>query len=543
MREKRNIKLWAVIIWLAIWEIGALVVRQEIFLVSPIKALFRFFSLAVTGEFWLGVISSCGRIAAGLLLAIFLGALFATLSKKNKWVRDLLLPIMVAIKAVPVASFVILALICFSSKYLSVFISFLIVFPIIYENIFTGINETNKSLLEMAEVFNLSQEKKRRYIYWPSVYPYAVSALRTAIGMAWKAGIAAEVIGTPNESIGAKLYQAKIYLETADLIAWTIGIILLSLIMEKILIWILSRADIALKRVPLDKTENRHAAPTNTHNAVQKMADISDMQNRQSETVSAGMQHAVQSSVDIANIQKETSVTVPTITLKNISKSFNNKKVLDNVSLDFPAGKISVIMASSGAGKTTLLRIIAGFERLDSGSISVNYNSLINENIPTDGIASTDGASREAQISMVFQEDRLLDYMTAEENIKLVNDKLSREEIIMSMERVGLNIERVGLGVGRGAAEGRGYSDAHEFNKKVSAYSGGMKRRVAILRALLADSAILLLDEPFKGLDDDTKSQVISYIREKAEGKTVLLVTHDEEDIRLIGADNVIKLI
>ena len=229
MKEGRGIKLWAVAVWLIVWEVAARLLNKEIFLVSPIKAVSRFAELAITGNFWFSVLGSFGRIAVGFLLAVAAGVILAALSAKYKRVRELFGPVMLAIRTVPIASFIILALICFSSKYLAILISFMIVLPTIYENVFTGIEETDKSILEMGKAFNVSGSKIRRYIYWPEVYPYFRSACKTAVGMAWKAGVAAEVIGAPKGSIGAMLHQAKIYLETADLLAWTIGIVLLSL--------------------------------------------------------------------------------------------------------------------------------------------------------------------------------------------------------------------------------------------------------------------------------------------------------------------------
>lgn len=157
-----------------------------------------------------------------------------TLAARVALVKELLGIPMAVIKSTPVASFIIIALIWISSKNLSIFISFLMVVPIIYTSTLKGIEEVDKSLLEMAKVFKVNRIKKIRYIYFPEVMPFFISAATVSLGLCWKAGIAAEVIGIPTGSIGERLYQAKIFLSTGELFAWTIVIIFISVIFEKV---------------------------------------------------------------------------------------------------------------------------------------------------------------------------------------------------------------------------------------------------------------------------------------------------------------------
>ena len=130
------------------------------------------------------------------------------------------------------ASFVILALIWAGSENLSVLIAFLVVFPILYVNTIAGLSSTDQKLLEMAQVFSITGWRKIRCLYWPALLPYLTSACRTALGMSWKSGVAAEVIGVPDNTIGEGLYMSKIYLDTPGLFAWTLVIIALSLLLE-----------------------------------------------------------------------------------------------------------------------------------------------------------------------------------------------------------------------------------------------------------------------------------------------------------------------
>jgi len=249
MKGKRGIKLWAVLAWLLIWQLAAMAMGMEIFFVSPVAVLVRLFQLVQTLDFWAAVVYSLLRIAGGFLLAVVLGCVLAAAASRLRRLREFLAPIMLTIRSVPVVSFIILALICFSSKNLAVLISFLMVLPIIYTNVQAGISATDKGLLEMAKVFRLSGWRTIRYIYIPQVLPHFRSACTVGVGLAWKSGIAAEVIGIPNGSIGEALQQAKLYLDTPDLFAWTVTIVVLSLLFEKVFLWLLGKVFDRLERV------------------------------------------------------------------------------------------------------------------------------------------------------------------------------------------------------------------------------------------------------------------------------------------------------
>lgn len=147
---------------------------------------------------------------------------------------------MALLKSIPVASFVILALIWAGSANLSVLIAFLVVLPVIYIHTVAGLESTDEKLLEMAKVFSMSPWKQIRYIYIPALVPYLRSGCGVALGMSWKSGVAAEVIGVPDHSIGEKLYMSKIYLNTGDLMAWTFVIIVISALFEKAVLRLLS---------------------------------------------------------------------------------------------------------------------------------------------------------------------------------------------------------------------------------------------------------------------------------------------------------------
>lgn len=239
--KNKKIKIWAVLIWLVLWEITARAIGQEILLVSPVTVIRKLVEMAGQGDFWLSVLFTVCRIAGGFLAAFFIGVLLAWIGSFHPFIKELAAPLMAVIKAAPVASFIILILIWVPSRNLSFIISFLIALPVIYTNVLYGIENTNQELLEMAKVFRVPLGKRIWYIYLSETLPYLRAACSVSLGLCWKAGVAAEVIGIPAGSIGEKLYEAKIYLQTPELFAWTLIIILLSIWFEKIFLFIIDR--------------------------------------------------------------------------------------------------------------------------------------------------------------------------------------------------------------------------------------------------------------------------------------------------------------
>lgn len=239
------VRLLAVCFWLVVWQLAAWAIDVRIVLVGPLEVLARLGELVLTTEFWASLGVSLGRVLLGLAGAIVVGALLAAAASRLAWVRELLAPVVGAMKAVPVASFVILVLLWVSSRELSLVISFVMALPIVYANVLEGIEQTDPSLLEMARVFGLSALERVRLVYASQVLPYFRVAVTLALGMSWKAGIAAEVIGLPDLTVGEHLYDAKIYLDTPSLFAWTVAIVVVSVCLEalvnRLLSWAVAR--------------------------------------------------------------------------------------------------------------------------------------------------------------------------------------------------------------------------------------------------------------------------------------------------------------
>ena len=241
MNRTRFEKILAVATAVLLWQLAAVTIGEEVLLVSPFKVLLRLSELIFEAEFWGTILFSFKRITLGFFIALVSGTILAILSYRFRVAEVFLWPYISIIKATPVASFVILCLIWLSSSQLPVFIAFLMAVPIIYTNMLQGFKSTDSKLLQMAEIFRFSFGKKLLYIYFPQIKSHFVSACSVSLGLSWKAGIAAEIIGIPDGSMGEMLYQAKLYLATADLFSWTVTIILVSVLFEKAVMFIINR--------------------------------------------------------------------------------------------------------------------------------------------------------------------------------------------------------------------------------------------------------------------------------------------------------------
>ena len=217
--KKRLLYGAAVVFWLVVWQLAAMAIGQEVFLVSPIQALGTLLELLPQPEFWQRIGFSAGRILLGFLLGAVSSVVLAVAAERWAWVEALLSPVMQLVKATPVASFIILALVWVSGKSLSILISFFMVLPVLYGAVRTGIESADGQLL-----------------------PAFRQGCSVALGSCWKSGVAAEGIGLPDGSIGDALYRAKITLSTGELFAWTFVIIVLSAAFEKLFLALLDKA-------------------------------------------------------------------------------------------------------------------------------------------------------------------------------------------------------------------------------------------------------------------------------------------------------------
>lgn len=462
-------------IWMIIWQLAAYLVGNRILLVGPLETLCTLGEQAVRGSFWLTVGTSLLRIGAGFTTGLVLGLLLAAVSSRFTLVEEVLAPAMSLLKAIPVASFVVLFLIWWRSSVLATVVSFCIVLPNIYVNTLEGIRHVDRRLLEMAEVLRIPAWNRFFYIYRPALKPYLDSAIRISVGMSWKSGVAAEVIGIPALSIGEQLYLSKIYLDTAGVLAWTVVTILASVACEKVVLALWGRFQRWEPGCRAVGEDARQLHGTRPGREEQKQAAA----------------HTV-------------------LELAHVSKSYHGRTVLQDVTASYERGQIYYFRSPSGSGKTTLFRLIAGLELPDSQECGNTRKTEGREaaeraaegNIP----AETGRIERHgSRISMVFQEDRLCEEYSALINVDMVTGdrQKSREHLCRLL----------------------GEEDLHKPCRELS---GGMKRRVAIARAMAAGGDVVLLDEPFGGLDEDSRRRTERYILSCGAYSALLVATHTE---------------
>lgn len=440
-------KLLIIFFWLAVWQAAAWLTGNSILLAGPAEVLKVFTWLPFESAFWKSVGLSFFKISTGFLAGFTLGILFGWIARIKPLFGELFAPVIMTIKSIPVASFVILALIWMGSKNLSAFISFLVVLPIIYESTIAGLANADHKMLEMCKVYEFNAWQKFRWLYWPALFPSLLGSCKSALGMSWKSGVAAEVIGVPANTIGEGLYLSKIYLNTAELFAWTLVIVLVSTAFEKLFLAVFSRSNQAKVSAFYQKREGRKAL----------------------------------------------ALPEQPLQLTGIKKSYGSLTVLDGLELTFWPRANYCIMGPSGSGKTTLLHLLLGLEQPDHGSIT----------------------GQPAHFSCVFQEDRLFEQLSPVDNLLLTTPGLTRSQIKTQLSAL---------------------LPAESLTRPVSSLSGGMKRRVAIGRALLAPSQAIIMDEPFTGLDEKTKKAVIQFIKGTKKDRLLIISTHQPEDVQLLGA-------
>ncbi len=458
-----------VLFWLALWTLLSYVVNSPLLLPSPLEAGKTLLTLVVSSTFYSDSAATFLRCFFGILLSSVFGALTAVLSYVSKTFRAIITLPVNFLKAVPVMAVIIYGLILLTSGNVPVLACFLMCYPIVHTNILAGLDYIDRELLEMGKLYDFSLGTEVRHIYLPSLLPQIKASMSLMAGLSWKSVIAAEVLSVPASSMGYRLLEAKIYIETDALFAWVISIVALSLLFEHAIKLLVERLDI------------REYAGSKIFKRENKICRDEDKL------------QIIASSVYDARV-------APEIVLHNVSKRYAGKQVLDNLSLVFPARHVTALMAPSGKGKTTVLRIIAGLESADTGTISIRPAS--------------------AKISYLFQEDRLLPWLNVYDNLAI---SLKSSDVPSDLARILIEDMAAKLEL------------TDSLSKLPGQLSGGMKHRVSIGRALLRRADILILDEPFRGLDDALKTRLTERLLPYLANRTTILVTHDNENVQNIA--------
>lgn len=406
-----------------------MVVGNAVLLAGPVDTVVRLAGLVFDASFLSTVGFSLVRIAGGFVTAFASAVLLALAAHRWRLVEDALAPTVAALKSVPIVCIIVLLLMWVGSRSVSGIAVFLAIFPAVYFSALEGLRSINPQAGEMLRTFGVRGLRGFLAHTWPELLPFLLGTSRNVCGMAWKSGVAAELIGSPMGSIGERIYQSKILLETADLFAWTIVVVLASWICEQVFVALLARSGRASLMLAL-------------------------------------------------RIPRHDDACLPAeVRLVDVSVGYGEKVVASDVSLVVPVGARLLLDQESGFGKTTLLRTIARLQPTLAGSVSAPRS-----------------------VSMVFQEARLIEDMTAEQNVELV--------AAGGATLLGEVLPAGALGV------------------PVRELSGGQRRRVELVRALAHHSGAVLLDEPYASLDDDSRHACESFVDAHLCGRPLILASH-----------------
>ncbi len=491
-RKSTYIKCLFALIWLAIWELAAHFTASALLLPSPFDTAMALITMAGTAEFYLNLLFTALRCSAGIAGSFIMGALAAVLAFRSPYAREFFRLPVSFFKSVPVMAIVIYVILIVKSDIVSIAVCLLMCFPISYSNVLAGLCGMNRDYIELAEVNGLTRIQTYRLVLIPMLRPELSAALNLISGMSWKVVVASEVLSVPKYSVGYEMLKSKYYLETPQLFAYILVLVVLSLIVESALGSFMEAKRSRAKNILRFGGEEEYV--DNVDEFVLKNVTKSYSQ--------TGI--APKSGEPLSDAKSKTAVKpehaekIPPAAVK----------VLDNYSVRFERG-ITAILGPSGRGKTTLARLIAGLEQPDSGEIK-NVGS----------------------ISYLFQEDRLLPWLSTESNMMLgiINERgMSRA---VAKERVREIAEKLEI--------------ASVLDKMPYELSGGMAHRAALGRALLRRSEVLILDEPFRGIDGELKERLISVLRDEISRcgdklRTTILITHDEKTA-VVLAERIIRL-
>lgn len=468
MKAKQLIrKIMIICVWIGIWEMLALVTHSKLIMAGPVETLSALAEMVVTGAFYRCILFSVCRILCGFCIALCGAVLLASLSFRFVLIREFLHPFFLFVRSVPVASFIIIALLWMGSKNLAVFIVVLIALPILYSQLLAGLQNVERKYKELAEVFRFRSWTRIRAIYVPAVRESFLAACSLAIGMSFKAGIAAEVIAGTSGSIGERLYLAKLYFSTGELFAWTAVIVVLSWGCEKLTVLLCRMFFKSLTGEIYDERQRRRFASGNK--AVNAVGEPQE-----------------------------------SISLAHVTKSYDGKTVFSDISLYARAPEMVVLAGTSGIGKTTLLYMMAGLCVPDGGEVAVPEKK-----------------------TMVFQDIRLFEHLSAVSNVvyAMGNGFLRRN----TTEAAAVQVLRELL-------------PEECLWKPVRNLSGGERRRVELVRAMLAGGQMVLLDEPFTGMDEKTREKAMAFLRRYQMNRLVVLSVHEAELTEALMPERIFNL-
>ncbi len=487
-------KVIIVIVWIALWEILSLAVHNEFMLASPIDSLCALISLAQTAEFWIAILYSFLRIAAGFFLGFFAGFVLGMLAARYRTCQEFLDVGMGLMKSIPLACIVVLVLIWFGAKGVTILAVFFVVAPSLYFATKAGFGNLDEKMIQMLAVFNVSKVRSFFVYDLPHALSHIASACRLVLGMSWKAGVAAELIGIVANTIGERIYQTKLLLMTSDLFAWTFVIVVLAALSERLFMAGLMHFVTWLQKTAALKFGNH----------------VQEQESDFCETIAeGGMPQG--------------------LVLNEVEVSYGEREVIPPVSAQIKAGGTLMVVGPSGQGKTTLLTLLMGLPLgtdaqrrgevvFSHGEGEKTYDAKENAESAEGGLPATqiDSHATLPAVSTVFQDQRLIEELTPLENVMLVCGKQFTQARVSALLAELLEEESLA--------------------RACKTLSGGQRRRVELVRALAHPSNVVILDEPFSSLDRATAAKALCFMQEHRCGRTLILSAHDSAQAETLGA-------
>lgn len=493
--KNKLFRLLGIAFWIALWAIAAACVNKPLVFAGPVETVCALIELGGTASFWHALGLTFSQILDGFFVA-FLGALlFGILADRFLFLRVILNPAMNFLKSVPVVCVIVILLLWMGSAYVAPFVVLLMVLPAYYFTIISALadkrsEESGAALTGKAlRLMGVGPVKRFMSEGWAHLLPYLKATSSSVVGMAWKAGVAAQLIGLSIGTLGEQVFQAKALIEAPVLFALTLSIVLCAFVCEQVWLALL--------------VASRHLFIN--------IALFLPAQNSKAKTLNPKRTSSLQSSTTNSDASRfEEAFTDPLFSAEHVSVWRGDEKILDDISLSVPPSV--VVMGASGLGKTTLCETLLGLIQPEEGYVHAP-----------------------AQVGVVFQQPTLIPGLTVKENLALVAGKKALEGVFCGTENAL-----------RAAPETHNFSvllrDIKD-TQKAEELSGGQVRRVELVRALLAPTEALLLDEPFTGLDKQITKTALELLAEYLEStkKPLLLVSHEKTDAQSLDL-NVLSL-
>jgi NitT/TauT family transport system permease protein len=576
--------LGGVLLLLVIWQLLSLFSGTKFLLPPPRDVFVRFGQLFSEKEGWLAVIQSGERILQGVFLSAMVALFLAFVAWRVKIMQRLIAPFVLLMKTVPIVSFILIALFFLGNQVLTIFICGLVVFPMVYESVLAALSGVSHELLEMAHVFCFKKRDTLRFIIVPACRDPFLAAMSVAIGMAWKAGVASEVLSLAKPSIGWHLHDSRLYLDMEGLLAWTLAIVLLSFISEKLIILVLRRALSYVGRKLPEKTRR-----TSRSTAKKSPDDIEHKLCADVEKKPASLE-MTKGAIDVSNhvLSSDQAVALSDdmalkATRRDPSKHTNGTGHSTAITIDDEqrAPQISDFLSetshsvtitidgagecqkhqerSDGMGHSAAITIddkqcapqISDFSSETNHSVTISIKGLdkafgetvlfrnLSVELPLDRPLIVNGASGSGKTTLLrmlasleHPDAGVISGVPAngrfvfQENL-LIPQLSARDNVRVVLpdydgDRADALLQQLDL------------SDVSD--QPAALLSGGEKRRVAIARAIAPKSGILFLDEPLRELDEKRETDAICLILDAFIHVPVILAAHDARLIDKLNA-------